>query len=351
MFNNLFLKANYNLMAPELSLVIPLYNEEEVFDMLKTRLIQVLDSADISMEIVLVNDGSSDKTAQLIKNLTLHDNRFVGLSLSRNFGHQLALSAGLQHASGTNAIMILDGDLQDPPELWKPFYEKIKEGYDVVYAIRANRKEGFFLKMAYRIYYRVMKHVANLKIPIDAGDFCMISRRVNNLMISFPEESRYMRGIRTWIGFKQTGFPYSRDERKAGTSKYTLRKLIQLAYLGFFNFSDFPIKLIKRIGYLGIALAFGYLLYSVYLKFFAHEDVPRGFNGILFAVVMLGSIQFIAIGLIGEYLVRVFFQTKGRPLFLIDWVVKNSSLKKYAYEPEPNEKHTAKMKKPIHSDM
>jgi len=156
-------------------------------------------------------------------------------------------------------------------------------------------------------------------------------------MVSFPEESRYMRGIRTWIGFRQVGFPYSREERKAGKSKYTLRKLIQLAYLGFFNFSDFPIKVIKRIGYLGIALAFGYLLYSIYVKFFAHEDVPQGFNGILFAVVMLGSIQFIAIGLIGEYLIRVFFQTKGRPLFLVDWVVKNSSLKKYEYESENNE--------------
>jgi len=208
-------------MVPELSLVIPLYNEEEVFDLLKVRLLQVLDRADLPIEIVLINDGSTDTTEQLIKDLTLLDNRFVGLSLSRNFGHQLALSAGLQHASATKAIMILDGDLQDPPELWKPFYEKLKEGYDVVYAIRANRKEGFFLKLAYKIYYRIMKHVANLKIPIDAGDFCMISRRVNNLMISFPEESRYMRGIRTWIGFRQVGFPYSREERKAGKSKYT----------------------------------------------------------------------------------------------------------------------------------
>jgi len=338
-------------MAPELSLVIPLYNEEEVFEILKARLLQVLDNADISMEIVLVNDGSSDKTEQLIKNLTLLDNRFVGLSLSRNFGHQLALSAGLKYASATKAIMILDGDLQDPPELWKPFYEKLKEGYDVVYAIRANRKEGFFLKMAYKVYYRIMKHVANLKIPIDAGDFCMISRRVNNLMIKFPEESRYMRGIRTWIGFRQTGFPYSREERKAGKSKYTLRKLIQLAYLGFFNFSDFPIKVIKRIGYLGIALAFGYLLYSLYMKFFVHEEVPRGFNGILFAVVILGSIQFIAIGLIGEYLVRVFFQTKGRPLFLVDWIVKNSSLKKYEYDHHQNEIHTVKRKENVHSNQ
>ncbi len=319
-------------MIPEISLVIPLYNEEEVFKILKARLLQVLDNAHLTMEIVLVNDGSTDNTEQLIKNLTLVDGRFVGLSLSRNFGHQMALSAGLQYASATKAIMILDGDLQDPPELWKPFYEKLQEGYDVVYAIRANRKEGFFLKIAYKLYYRIMKHVANLKIPIDAGDFCMISRRVNNLMKSFPEESRYMRGIRSWIGFKQIGFSYSREERKAGKSKYTLRKLIQLAQLGFFNFSDFPIKVIKRIGYLGIALGVGYLLYSIYQKFFGHENVPQGFNGILFSIVMLGSIQFIAIGLIGEYLVRVFFQTKGRPLFLIDWVVKNSNLKKSEYE-------------------
>lgn len=319
-------------MIPEISFVIPLYNEEEVFELLKSRLQKVLNSTDIPIEIILVNDGSTDKTEQLIKNLTLTDSRFVGLSLSRNFGHQLALTAGLQYASATEAIMILDGDLQDPPELWKPFYDKLKEGYDVVYAIRAKRKEGFFLKLAYKIYYRLMKHVANLKIPIDAGDFCMISPRVNNLMASFPEESRYMRGIRTWIGFKQIGFHYSREERRAGKSKYTLRKLIQLAYLGFFNFSDFPIKVIKRIGYLGIALGIGYLLYSIYIKLFDKGSVPQGFNGILFAVVMLGSIQFIAIGLIGEYLVRVFFQTKGRPLFLIDWIVKNSNLKKFEYE-------------------
>lgn len=336
-------------MNPEISLVIPLYNEEEVFEILKARLLQVLLTADLPMEIVLVNDGSTDRTGQLIKNLTMLDDRFVGLSLSRNFGHQMALSAGLQHASATNAIMILDGDLQDPPELWKQFYEKLNEGYDVVYAIRASRKEGFLLKLAYKTYYRVMKHVANLNIPIDAGDFCMISRRVNNLMISFPEESRYMRGIRSWIGFRQIGIPYAREERKAGTSKYTIRKLIQLSYLGFFNFSDFPIKVIKRIGYLGIALGVGYLLYSIYLKFFTHVDVPQGFNGILFAVVMLGSIQFIAIGLIGEYLVRVFFQTKGRPLFLIDWVVKGSHLKKYNYE--SSLKHSLKTKETTNSDQ
>ncbi|MEO7294118.1 MAG: glycosyltransferase family 2 protein [Ginsengibacter sp.] len=325
-------------MISEVSFVIPLYNEEEVFELLTLRLQKVLNTAGIAIEIILVNDGSTDKTEELIKSLTLMDSRFVGLSLSRNFGHQLALTAGLQYASATEAIMILDGDLQDPPELWKSFYDKLKEGYDVVYAIRAKRKEGFLLKLAYKIYYRLMKHVANLKIPIDAGDFCMISPRVNNLMARLPEESRYMRGIRTWIGFKQIGFPYFREERRAGKSKYTLRKLIQLAYLGFFNFSDFPIKVIKRIGYLGIALGLGYLLYSIYIKLFDKGQVPQGFSGILFAVVMLGSIQFIAIGLIGEYLVRVFFQTKGRPLFLIDWVVKNSDLKKYEYASEPDEK-------------
>lgn len=320
---------------PKISLVIPLYNEQDVFGILSGRLLKILDNSDMPMEVVLVNDGSKDKTAELIKELTLQDSRFVGISLSRNFGHQLAVSAGLQYASGSEATMILDGDLQDPPELWQEFYKKINEGYDVVYAIRKNRKEGFFLKIAYKIYYRLMKRVANLNIPIDSGDFCMISRRVNNLMINFPEESRYLRGIRSWVGFRQAGYPYARDERKAGRSKYTLRKLIQLAYLGFFNFSEFPIKMIKRIGYFGIAAAFCYLFYSIYMKFFGR--VPQGFNGILFTVIIFGSIQFIAIGLLGEYMIRVFFQVKGRPLFLIDWMVKDGDMKKMEYNVEFND--------------
>ena len=302
---------------PTISIVIPLLNEEAVFKRLTNRLDALLSDFAHTTEIVLVDDGSSDRTAELIEAKCLSDARYTGLFLSRNYGHQIALSAGLAHARGTEAIMVLDGDLQDPPELINEFYTLYKNGYDVVYAIRKNRKEGYLKKLAYWAYYRLQKSVSNFNIPIDSGDFGLMSRRVVDKLNSMPEQSRYLRGMRSWVGFKQIGFEYSRDERKEGQSNYGWKQLIGLAFNGIFNFSEFPIRLITKLGLFTIVISVIYLGDVIYKKLFTDIEVPVGFTAILIAIILFSGVQLISIGIIGEYVLRIFFQVKNRPLFVV----------------------------------
>ncbi len=301
---------------PQISIVVPLFNEAETFPQLVKRLNTLMDSIPLSIEVVLVNDGSSDTTAALMQQLALVDNRYHCVFLARNYGHQIALSAGLSKARGTEGVMVIDGDLQDPPELLLEFYKKFKEGYDVVYAVRKKRKENIFKKTAYQTFYRLLKSISYIDIPLDSGDFCFMSRRVLDVMNAMPEESRYIRGMRSWIGFEQIGLDYERSERAAGESKYNFRKLLELAYNGIFNFSEFPIKLIKRVGYASVLVSMLYLIYSVYRKLI-YNDVPQGFTATIFIIIFFSGIQLFFMGIIGEYLLRIFFQVKGRPLFII----------------------------------
>ena len=252
----------------------------------------------------------------ILQQLALSDSRYHCVFLARNYGHQIALSAGLAKARGTEGVMVIDGDLQDPPELLIDFYNKYKEGYDVVYAVRKKRKENFLKKAAYSAFYRLLKSISYIDIPLDSGDFCFMSRRVVDVMNAMPEESRYIRGMRSWIGFEQIGIDYERSERAAGESKYSFRKLLQLAYNGIFNFSEFPIKLIKRVGYMAVGVSLIYLVYSLYRKL-AFDDVPQGFTATIFIIIFFSGIQLFFMGIMGEYLLRIFFQMKGRPLFII----------------------------------
>lgn len=270
----------------------------------------------LSIEVVLVNDGSRDSTAAMMQQVALVDKRYHCVFLARNYGHQIALSAGLSKARGTEGVMVIDGDLQDPPELLSEFYKKHKEGYDVVYAVRTKRKENALKKTAYNLFYRLLQSISYIDIPLDSGDFCFMSRRVVDVMNQMPEESRYMRGMRSWIGFEQIGIDYERSERAAGESKYPFRKLLELAYNGIFNFSEFPIKLIKRVGYVAVASSLIYLFYSLYRKLI-FNDVPQGFTATIFIIVFFSGIQLFFMGIIGEYLLRIFFQVKGRPLFIV----------------------------------
>jgi dolichol-phosphate mannosyltransferase len=269
-----------------------------------------------------VDDGSSDKTAELMTDLAMTDGRFQALVLSRNFGHQIALSAGLQQITAKEAVFIIDADLQDPPELLGEFYEYYTQGYDVVYAVRKNRKENFIKKFAYKSFYRLMDKISYIHIPLDTGDFSLISSRVAHLMNEMPEESRFLRGMRSWLGFKQIGVEYNREERQSGESKYTLRKLFQLAFNGVFNFSEIPIKLITNLGLLTIVSSFGYLIYAI-IKKIIYGNVPEGFTSLLFILILFGGIQLLSLGLIGEYVLRIFFQVKQRPLFVVKEKVKN----------------------------
>ncbi|MCB0396709.1 MAG: glycosyltransferase family 2 protein [Flavobacteriales bacterium] len=303
-------------MHPAISIIIPLYNEEEVFPLLKERLQGIMKSPDYSLEIVMVDDGSTDSTPALMEQLAVEDGRFQAVFLSRNFGHQQALSAGLMHVRATEAVMIIDGDLQDPPELVFDFFRKLKEGYDVVYAVRRKRKEGLLKKLAYFLFYRIQRRMTNIRIHADSGDFCMMSTRVVRILNDMPEDNRFLRGMRSWVGFKQYGFEYERAERKAGRSKYSLRMLVNLAYNGIFNFSALPIRFITSLGLYAILLSLGYLTYTLVRKFW-FDDVPSGFTGILVAIIMLGGVQLISIGVVGEYVVRIFQQTKGRPRFIV----------------------------------
>ncbi len=305
----------------KISIVVPLYNEEAVFDKLIERLINVINSTAFSCEVILINDGSKDKTPFLIEELCKKDKRFTGVLLSRNHGHQLAVSSGLFYVRGTEGAMIIDGDLQDPPELVNEFYKLLKEGFDVVYAVRKNRKESALKKFAYWLYYRLQQKISNFTIPIDSGDFSMISRRVLDTMNSMPEQSRYLRGMRSWVGFKQKAYEYDRDERQAGETKYSWNKLFELAFNGIFNFSDFPVRTISKIGLFTILLSIFYFIYIIYNKIM-YQNVPQGFTTLIFAIILFSGVQLLSLGLIGEYVLRIYNQVRNRPLFIIDKIIQ-----------------------------
>jgi glycosyltransferase involved in cell wall biosynthesis len=304
------------LINPEISIVIPLFNESETLPFLVSRLDKLKEIFPLNMEIVLVDDGSSDHTAELMQQLAFMDEKYQCVFLARNYGHQLALSAGLAAAKATEAVIILDGDLQDPPELIPDFYEYFKKGYEVVYAVRKKRKENFIKKLCYYIFYRILKMISYINIPLDSGDFSLLSRRVVDILNKMPEESRFIRGMRSWIGLKQIGIDYEREERVAGNSKYSLRMLFKLAYNGIFNFSELPIKFITNSGAMAISLSLIYLTVTI-VKKFVYGTVPEGFTALLFTIILFSGVQLIALGIIGEYVLRIFFQAKGRPLYII----------------------------------
>lgn len=310
--------------TPSINIVIPLYNESSVFNILIDRIINVVESSSHKISVILVDDGSKDNTPELMQSLSLQDDRFVSVLLSRNFGHQYALSAGLSYVDASDAIFVLDGDLQDPPELLEKFYAYIQQGYDVVYAVREKRKENLIKKLAYSSFYRFLKKISYIDFPLDSGDFSMISRRVVDHMNNMPEESRFLRGMRSWIGFKQIGVPYERQEREAGQSKYTFKKLLSLALNGIFNFSEYPIKFVANMGIFTISISIIYFIITLIKRYF-FGTVPEGFTALVFLITFFGGMQLVAIGIIGEYVLRIFFQVKNRPLFIVKEVVKNKN--------------------------
>jgi polyisoprenyl-phosphate glycosyltransferase len=260
-----------------------------------------------------------------MRSLAYQNDRYNCIFLSRNYGHQLALTAGLSVARGTDAIMIIDGDLQDPPELLIDFYTKLKEGADVVYAIRRKRKETWLKRTLYSSFYQLLKRISYIDIPPDSGDFCMMSRRVLDVLNKMPEESRFIRGMRSWIGFNQVGLEYERDARAAGEAKYDFKMLFRLAFNGIFNFSEFPIKLITQMGGYSMLLALTYLTWVLVKRFILGIEVIEGFTALLFTIILFSSVQLLSIGILGEYILRIFFQVKQRPLFIIKEQIVNTT--------------------------
>jgi glycosyltransferase involved in cell wall biosynthesis len=310
---------------PTLSVVIPCFNEEAVLPMLEKRLLEALGGAGISWELVFVDDGSSDRTLEILSEMHRRDGRFKVISFSRNFGHQTAISAGLAYASG-EAVAIIDADLQDPPDLLATCLRCWKDGYQVVYAVRQKRKEGPLKRAAYSIFYRLLRVIADIHIPLDTGDFCLMDRSVVNVLRSMPERNIFVRGMRAWAGFRQIGIPYERSARAAGETKYPFRKLLRLALNGIFSFSTFPLRLATWFGLSIVGLcALVVLLVSIWrfsgLEFMGHvaADIPGWAAGIV-SVFFLGGVQLLILGLIGEYLARIYDEVKLRPR----WVVSRS---------------------------
>ncbi|HQR07907.1 MAG TPA: glycosyltransferase family 2 protein [Gemmatales bacterium] len=305
-----------------ISLIVPCYNETEVLPLLFDRIQKAAEEWHGDYEVILVDDGSNDGTWDLIQQYHDDDRRWKGIRLSRNFGHQLALWTGLQHAQG-DAIVVLDADLQDPPEIIPQFLEQWRAGYDVVYAIRRKRKEGFFKRVAYFCYYRTLSLLSEISIPLDSGDFCVMDRRVVNAVLSCNEQQPFIRGLRAWVGYRQTGLEYERAGRAAGEVKYTFTKLVKLGLNGIFSFSTKPLRLATWTGIICSSLAFLAAVFVLIRYLFAEELKPYGvlpvpgYASIIIAVLFLGGLQLIGLGIVGTYVGRIFQEVKGRPLTFV----------------------------------
>ena len=302
-------------MSVELSVVVPVYNEEESVRELHRRLTDVLGGAVASYELVLVDDGSSDHSWEIICELAAHDRRVKGLSFSRNFGHQMAFTAGLDHAEG-DAVVIMDADLQDPPELLPELLARWREGYDVVYAVRARRAgESAFKVLTAAAFYRILRRITRVDIPVDTGDFRLMSRKAVAAFRRMPEHHRFTRGMVAWLGFRQVGVPYDRAARHAGVTKYPLRKMLRLASDGITSFSYLPLQLATWAGVAIGAVAALALVAGVVARI-GWGSVPAWAIAAA-ALVLLAGVQLVAVGLLGEYVGRVFDEVRCRPLYLL----------------------------------
>ena len=307
-----------------LSVAVPVHNEETALPELLRRILSVLGAIPGGPhELVFADDGSTDGTIDFLKKAVQDDPRIVVISLSRNFGHQSAITAALDYASG-DATVVMDGDLQDVPEAIPQFVERFTQGYDVVYAQRIRRKEPWALRVCYFVFYRVMAKLSDVRLPLDAGDFSLMSRRVVDQLRRMPEHHRYLRGMRTWVGFKQIGIPVERGERHSGKSKYSLMRLIKLASDGVFAFSIVPIRAAAMIGALAVVCSGLYTIYAIYAKLYLHQPT-QGFTAIILMITFLSGILLFFLGIIGEYVGRVYEETKARPHYVVGRVFGNAA--------------------------
>lgn len=300
----------------ELSVIVPVYNSARIFPVLCQRIINALSERKINFEIIAVADGCQDDSVEVISKINKNDSRIKLIEFSRNFGHQAAITAGLSFASG-EMVTIMDDDLEDPPELLPQFIDKANEGYDVVYGIRKKRKVSFYQNLLFKFYYRFSGCLIKEKIPYDAGDFCLIKRSVVNILNSMPETNRYLRGMRSWLGFRQTGIPYERGERFSGESGYTFNKYFSLAFDGLFSFSYRPLILLNVFGFI---IFFSCIIISILLislKLTGNmRDVP-GWLSLMLSILFMGSIQLISVGILGQYIARIYDEVKRRPNYVV----------------------------------
>jgi len=299
-----------------ISIVIPVFNEQDNLSALHSRLKKVLSDNHYLHEIIFVDDGSRDSSWECIEKLCIADHFVKGIKLSRNFGHQFALSAGMDHAKG-NAVITMDADLQHPPEVLPQLVEKWKEGYDIVYTVRKEDHHlNLFKRLSSNFFYVIINKLANISIPVGAADFRLLSHNVVESFKSIRERTRFLRGLVSWMGYKNISVTYVADERFAGQSKYSFTKMLSFAFAGITSFSSFPLYLSTFLGFSVAIVSFFYGAYAIYTKFFTSDVIP-GWTSVLLSVLFLGGVQLIAIGVLGEYLSRVYEEVKQRPLYLV----------------------------------
>ncbi len=304
------------LHRPTVSVVAPVYNEEAILHELYRRLTAVLDGAGLDWELVLVNDGSRDRSPQIMRELHAADPRVKVVDFARNFGHQVAITAGADYAQG-DAVVIIDADLQDPPEVILDLLAKWREGYEVVYAVRAERKgETWFKEFTAKAFYRIIYKITDINIPMDTGDFRLMDRKVVEALRTMREKHRFMRGMSVWVGFKQVGVEYVRAERYAGETKYPLKKMLKFALDGITSFSYFPLQVATYFGFIAAAVAVLGIILTIILRL-TGSHAFYGQATTLVAVLFLGGVQLISLGIIGEYLGRIYDEVKGRPLYIV----------------------------------
>jgi dolichol-phosphate mannosyltransferase len=307
---------------PKISVIVPCFNEEDVLPKLFDRLGAVIPTWNADYEIICVDDGSRDRTWELLKAQNQKDPHWRSLSFARNFGHQIAVSAGLFYATG-DAAVIIDADLQDPPEEIARLLAKWQAGFDIVYAVRQKRKEGWLKRFCYWTFYRLMARLVAFDIPLDSGDFSLMSRRVVETINAMPERNRFVRGLRAWSGFRQIGVPYERAARAAGEPKYTFKKSFKLAMDGLFSFSAVPLRLATYLGLWVSVFAFLGAVFTFAQKVFSAQFAkiglapPPGFPTMVISILFLGGVQLICLGILGEYIGRIYEEVKGRPLWII----------------------------------
>jgi dolichol-phosphate mannosyltransferase len=308
-----------------ISVIVPCYNEQEVLPRLFERLTKAAESWGLDFEVLCVDDGSRDRTWELIRGQVDADPRWRGLSFARNFGHQTAVSAGLFHARG-DAVVIIDADLQDPPEEVANLVAKWREGFEVVFAVRKKRRDPLLKSILAWGFYRVISRLSPFPLPTDAGDFCLLDRKVVNVLKSLPERNRYLRGLRSWCGFKQAAVEFQRDARAAGVPQYTFKRSLKLALDGLFSFSAAPLRLATHLGLLVSSFAFLGVVFTFLQKIFSRQfariglEPGPGFPTVVISILFLGGVQLICLGILGEYVGRIYDEVKGRPL----WIIRDS---------------------------
>jgi polyisoprenyl-phosphate glycosyltransferase len=318
-----------------LSVIIPCFNEEDVLRATHERLTSVLRGMNEDYELIFVNDGSRDATQEILTELQLFDHRVRVLLLSRNFGHQIAVTAGLEEAAGA-AVVIIDSDLQDPPELIPQMVQLWRDGNEVVYGVRLEREgESKFKLWTAKVFYRLINRLSETKMPLDAGDFRLIDRKVVSVLKSMPERARFLRGMVSWAGFRQTALPYHRAARHAGDSKYPLRKMVHFATDGIISFSLVPLKLAIWTGFLAIWIAVAGIIVAIVDRLM-NKNLIRGWASLFVAVLFMGGVQLISLGILGEYLGRIYTEVKRRPLYIVQerlgFPETNAEAKAVSYE-------------------